>query len=214
MNKIVVYSAITGNRDFLRDEQVTDGADFICFTDNASLRSNVWEIRKACNLFNDSNRNAKMHKVLAHKYLRNYKYSLWIDGNLNLKVPVKSLIEKYLVSADLALYKHHEFTCMYNEVGHCISRKLDNVDNMEDQVNYYKNLGYPSNHGLFECSIILRHHTFETEELNNYWWTEICRYSKRDQSSFNYVAWELGTRVKAIEGNIKDNIYFRRGPHG
>ena len=32
----------------------------------------------------DNNRKAKEYKVLPHKFLKNYKYSLWIDSNIDI----------------------------------------------------------------------------------------------------------------------------------
>ena len=40
--------------------------------------------------------------------------------------------------------------------------------------------------------MILRRHTDAIRRLNEAWWNEIVRGSRRDQLSFNYVAWKLG----------------------
>ena len=46
MNKIVVYTCITGDYDKLIDPQFIDaGVDYICYTNNNTLNSNVWQIR-------------------------------------------------------------------------------------------------------------------------------------------------------------------------
>ena len=46
MNKKVVYTCITGGYDNLIDPSyVTEGYDYVCFTDNLELKSKVWEIR-------------------------------------------------------------------------------------------------------------------------------------------------------------------------
>jgi hypothetical protein len=42
--------------------------------------------------------------------------------------------------------------------------------------------------------VILRRHTDAIRHLNEAWWNEIVRGSRRDQLSFNYVAWKLGLR--------------------
>ena len=211
---IIIYTAITGGKDILKEDQIIDGADFVCFTDNPDLKSKTWKILPACNLFHDANRNSKIHKILAHKYFGDYTYSVWIDGALSLKVPVESLIDKYLSDTDIALYRHQiGRNCIYKEAEACITLKLNNIDIMKEQVKHYKDLGYPSDFGLYECPVILRRNTPEIEELNNFWWAEICRYSRRDQLSFDYILWKLGIRVTTIPGHIKDGIYFNRIPH-
>ena len=47
------------------------------------------------------------------------------------------------------------------------------------------------------------------------WWTEIKYNSKRDQLSFNYVAWKHKVKFNYIEGDSRDNQYFKRStkPH-
>jgi hypothetical protein len=44
--KIVCYTCITGSYDKLHDPLIVpSGIDFICFTNNSNLKSNIWKIR-------------------------------------------------------------------------------------------------------------------------------------------------------------------------
>ena len=47
------------------------------------------------------------------------------------------------------------------------------------------------------------------------WWTEIKYGSKRDQLSFNYVAWKNKTKFNYMDGDSRNNQYFTRdtNPH-
>lgn len=210
--KIAIYTAITGNKDTLKETQFENN-DYICFTDS-DLKSNVWTIKPACSLFSDPNRNAKIHKVLAHQYLEDYDYSLWMDANIYLQVSIEELIKKYLACSDIALFEHFEKrNCIYKEADVCIRHRLDDIDTIQKQMSVYKHNGYPADNGLFECTVILRRHTKKIEKLNNYWWAEICRHSKRDQLSFNYTIHNIGIKPAQIEGHIKNNIYFKRIAH-
>lgn len=58
----------------------------------------------------------------------------------------------------------------------------------------YRAEGLPEDAGLIEAPVILRRHTDAIRRLNESWWGEIVRASRRDQLSFNYVAWKLGLR--------------------
>lgn len=210
--KIAVVTALVGNKDNLSDEQVMGKADFYCFTDR-DIKSDVWTTKPACDLFKDNNRNAKIHKVLIHQYM-DYDYSIWMDGNIYLLVPPEELIRRYLRKSNIALFKHFEGrNCIYKEADICIKRNLDDFDTIKEQMAKYKLEGYPENNGLFECTVILRKHTNRIKELNSLWWSEISRYSKRDQLSFNYVLSKLNIKPKKMRGHIKDNRYFRRIPH-
>ena len=213
MNEIVVCTAITGGFDTLKDEQVIDGVDFVCYTDDANLKSKTWDIGKASNISSDPNRNAKIHKILIHKYLSEYEYTVWIDANIYLTVPAKVLIDKYLETNNIALFKHAERNCIYDEAYACIKYRLDDVGTIQKQISYYREKGYPKNNGLHECTIVLRKNCKEIQELDDLWWNEICSRSRRDQLSFDYCTYKLGLKVKDIEGCVKDNKYFKRVAH-
>ena len=46
------------------------------------------------------------------------------------------------------------------------------------------------------------------------WWEEIKYNSKRDQLSFNYVAWKNGLKYNSIPGDIRNNSFFKQnGKH-
>jgi len=46
------------------------------------------------------------------------------------------------------------------------------------------------------------------------WWNEMKEGSRRDQLSFNYVAWDRGLKFKYIKGDIRNNKWaVHLGPH-
>ena len=46
------------------------------------------------------------------------------------------------------------------------------------------------------------------------WWTEIKYGSRRDQLSFNYIAWKNNFKFNYLEGDSRKNEYFlQTGPH-
>lgn len=205
--KIVVYTALTGNRDFLKDEQQKGKADFICYSDK-KLESDTWEIRPTCDLFVDNNRNAKIHKVLAHQFL-DYDYSIWIDGSVIIKTDPEIIVEKYLKNHDMAVFKHREKRdCIYKEFEICYKKNLDDRDLMKEQIDHYKAIGYPEDSGLFECGVLIRKHNKRVEDFNNMWWGEISRYSKRDQLSFCYCLSKSKVKVRSMDGDFSNNDNF------
>ena len=218
-NKIVVYTAITNvsnNYDDLKEQKKKeDEVQFVAFLENPTT-SNTWECRKIHTEFKDPNRNAKIHKILPHVYFPEKNYSLWIDGSVKIKFPfsLKRLVEIYLCDCDMAVFKHSERTCIYQEANVCIKRRLDDAEVIRKQISKYTKDGYASNLGLAECTIILRRHSSEIKTFNEAWWKEICEGSKRDQISFNYVAKKLGIRFKYFSGNLRqENYLFTRDNH-
>jgi hypothetical protein len=141
-----------------------------------------------------------------------YEYSIWMDGNTKLKVAPEYLIEKYLQNDYVAVLRHPDRNCIYDEAATCKTLNLDDLDTIEEQMIRYKERGYPENNGLSCTTYILRKHTPEIKRFNEKWWAEICEGSRRDQLSFDYCLWELGIKVKWFDvyhfDSHKINDYF------
>lgn len=212
---IVIYTAISNGYDHLKEQKKKEGIEFIAFT-NESFTSETWKHKQIHNEFSDSNRNAKIHKILSHKFFPDKEYSLWIDGSVTIEfdIGMERLIELYLSDTDIALFKHSNRNCIYQEASVCIQQRLDDINVIKRQIEKYTQEGFPANLGLCECPILLRRHTPKIIEFNEAWWDEIQRGSKRDQLSFNYVANKLNLKYKLFPGNLrKRNYLFHRGPH-
>lgn len=190
----MIYTSIIGNRDLMRD-------DIKVLTTP---------------LFLDDRRTARQYKLLSHQYI-NEEYSLWIDGNIDLKIPENELmpllIEKYLKDCDIATMKHPERDCIYQEAETCKLLTLDSPELIDEQMTKYRSEGYPEHNGMVATTYLLRRHSDKVKEFNNAWFSELCRYSRRDQLSFNYVAWKLGVKYNTFEGEWLDNPYFLYNLH-
>lgn len=214
--EIVVYTAITNHYDDLKELScLSNNCDYICFTDNPNIQSKTWTIKNMENLIYDHNRNAKQYKIFPHLFLEDYEYSLWIDGSIDIIGDIEELIKTYLVNAPIAFLRHEERNCIYEELDALISNgRKDNAEVMRSQVEKYKNLGYPKNIGLITATIILRkHNDLNVIHIMEEWWKEIINHSKRDQLSFNYVAWKNNFKFTVIPNHIYNNHYFTRDLH-
>ena len=199
---ITVYTCITAEKDTLIDTQNMEGARFVAFSDQ---KSQAWKIRPPCTAFPDPRRNARLQKIIPHKFL-NSQYSIYIDGNIALCVPAQQLVEEFLQDKDIAVFRHPYRDCIYDEAKVCARHGLDSVRILKRQTADYKKAGYPKKAGLCECNFIIRRHTPSINELNEKWWAEYCQYSVRDQLSFPFV-FPL-KEVALIEGNIRSHPYF------
>ena len=239
MSKRVVYTSVFGGYDKLVEQNLSDGWDWKCFSEENSL-----------SLYTDNNRNAKRFKVLPHRYLQDYEYSIFIDGNITVRGKIDELIDKYLSDSNVAFFSHSQnkldsTNCIYDEVnsifrlgnrnttecakpektvfdcdGRCRENDpyhhyKDNAEIIKKQVEKYSMVGYPKNNGLIIGMIILRRHN-EDDCIKTMedWWTEIKYNSKRDQLSFNYVAWKNKLKFNYMDGDSRNNEYFiNMGPH-
>jgi GT2 family glycosyltransferase len=205
---VVVYTAISTGYDSLIDSQHTLGsAKFVAFMEDGA-KSQIWDIRHFPKHGSDPNRNAKIFKILSHKYFPEYEYSLWIDGNVRLLLPACDLIGAFLQDADLAAFRHPERNCLYDEAETCRTRGLDDNHTIAAQVNKYRSEGFPAKAGLMECTILLRRHCPAIEKFNEAWWEEICKGSKRDQISFPYVAKKMGLKYVYFPGSLRYNNFL------
>ncbi len=61
--------------------------------------------------------------------------------------------------------------------------------------------------------LVWRHNEPDVAGVMENWWSEIEQGSRRDQLSFNYVAWKNGLQFKIIEEDSRDNQFFGYTPH-
>ena len=78
----------------------------------------------------------------------------------------------------------------------------------------YLSEGYPQNNGLaFTCVVVRKHNDSDTINLMENWWTEIKYGSKRDQLSFDYVAWKNNYDFKYLSGDGRNDGIITHKPH-
>ena len=226
MNK-VIYTAIFGDYDYLeRPQVVPKGFDFICFTDS-EIKSDFWEVRKVTPLYQDSTRNARKYKILPHRFLQNYDISIWMDGNFLIRGDLNELLDNYLSDVNFACHDHMNCAldprnCVYQEAQAIIwlgendpnKRYKDDPTIIKTQVDKYFQEGYPRENGLIVSGVLLRkHNQKDVVTTMERWWEEIKYGSKRDQLSFDYSVWKTNLKYNYIEGDIRDNKYFKLLSH-
>ncbi|WP_409200105.1 glycosyltransferase domain-containing protein [Methanobrevibacter sp. DSM 116169] len=212
-NKIVIYTAFTGDYDTLKKpEFIDENCDYICYTDNPNISSDFWEIRLMEESTLDNNRKAKQYKVLPHKYLSEYKYSFWLDGTFKIKGSIREYIYKYLKDdSNILCVIHTERNCAYKELkaSKIIPRYPRRV--MEEQMDKYENEGFPENYGLPVLGAIFREHNdSKIIKLMEDWWNEIIEFSNQDQLSFSYVAWKNNIHPSVSKIYYWNNEYWAK----
>lgn len=218
-DSFVVYTAITGHYDSLKmqPKEATSRTDLVAFVDGEKpVRKTRWRCLSAERAFDDHYLNAKMHKILSHRSFPDKTYSLWLDGSvvINFTFPVEHLVSAYLADSDVAVLRHSRRTCIYQEAQAVLHKGLDDPKTILRQIERYTREGYPSNAGLAENCVILRRHTAAVQEFNEAWWEEILKGSRRDQLSFNYVAWKCGLKYSYFPGSIEWRVgLFRKFVH-
>ena len=229
MNKKVIYTSIFGSEYYLHDPEVDmEGWDFICFTDNPNYESNYWKVVLTPKIY-DGARDSKKPKILPHRYLKDYDISVWVDGDVKITDDINQLVDKYLYDKDYAVF-NHEFCgitttgnlnvrkCIYDEAkfikwlgdNHPRKHYKDDLNVINNQVNRYREEGYPENNGQARNTILIRrHNNKDIIKTMEDWWTEVKYGSKRDQLSFPYVSWRNKLDFNFIDEDIDNNKWFK-----
>lgn len=192
--KTVIYTSFTGNYDSLINHKyISKDFDYICFTDKKIKNPGIWEIKKIINSNLDLNRKSKQYKIFSNKFLNKYKYSIWVDSNIDI---VSNTLEKRVdelikQNKKISIGIHFERNCIYQEARACINQQRDEPEIILKEIKFLKKERYPKNNGLFENNIIFReHNNHKIIKLMENWWWMIENFSRRDQLSFNYVLWK------------------------
>lgn len=206
--KIAIYTSIVGNYDDLPQPAVVDDSfDFFCFTnDYQEERKGVWTIRKIPYESDDPIRLSRFAKLMPHVVLPDYTYSVWLDANLKIQShDFYDVISKHVESGILLGQVPHCVPwcdCIYDDMKMCIRANKVNALKVLPQYIHLKRKHFPEHYGLCENNVILRKHNESVlKRIDEEWWREYCKYTRRDQFSLMYVLWKCGLKGQPLFGN-------------
>ncbi len=223
-NRIVIYTAIFGKKDDLVVPSfLPANCDLICFTDQ-DIQSRMWQVRRVSPPEKDPTRSARKYKILVHKFLPEYRTSIWVDGNVLIRGDFNELVRDYLADANLAVIDQ---AACEKVPAHTLAEEEERLLRMEragkhqedpelvrKQGEAYRTLGYPDTSGLAWTLLLLRRHNeLDVQSAMEAWWQELVTWTKRDQMSFNYSAWKTGLHFNYIPLDGGENVYFKRLNH-
>ena len=212
----VCYTAIFGDYDNHREPTViSDGWDYVLFTDNKEITSSVCDIRYVEPTMN-SVRMARYIKIMYFDFLKDYDVYFWHDSSLQVNT---DLNEFFTIDSDITLMKHPDRTCLFDEATTVMHEDIDKPFKILPQMEHYENLNMPYDYGLHATGLLLRKDNDMVRKFMSSWWSEILRGSHRDQLSFDFVRWLYpNISIKAIEKYWelleRENGKFRFKPHG
>ena len=194
MEQVALYTAIFGDFDVLKDPPRMKNTSYYCFTDNPTVRTNIWDISVVEVPNGEHPRlSAKRFKTMPHRFLPpGHRYSIYIDGSLILFNP--TFVERCLASLDrwgIACMTHPESNCIYDEAAGCAPLEKYRNQPILAQVEHYRTLGYPAQHGMPACGIIVRDSENEkVTKIGEEWYQENILWTYQDQLSLPYLLWK------------------------
>lgn len=191
--KGVIYTAICGGKDTLAGPvDPIPSVDYLCFTDDVNIsHSKPWEIRLLKSSNDDPTRVAKKPKILPHRFLVDYDWSLWIDGNIVIAGDLTAFIADNLNVSSFCVARQFQREFYYDEFSACELLQKDDPEILRQQKHQYEKEGMPADRTVLSCSILLRkHHDKDVVTVSELWWNEISKWSRRDQLSLPYILWK------------------------
>lgn len=210
--KICIYTCITGDYDNLHDVEKDEDIDYICFTNNHTLKSDRWQfvyIQDEENI-GDMLLSRKI-KILGHPLLEKYDISIWVDGALQVKKDIRKLLTTFcdLENYSMACFRHRLRNCVYQEATACVIHRKANREEIIQYLDFIKKEQFPEDYGLAECTVLIRRENQQdVKDTMHLWYDLLCKYVKRDQLSFPYSIWKTGLKICWIDLNVFDNPWF------
>jgi Protein of unknown function (DUF616)/Nucleotide-diphospho-sugar transferase len=190
MKKNCVFTAITNDKDKLVSENSKhDDWDYICFTDNFSLKSDFWNIiyiQKKENYL-DCIKVSKFYKTNGFKCLPNYDKLIWKDANIRIIKNFENYVNNLTFDTDIVFVNHLKRISILEEFDAVVSKKFETAEMINKIKQRYTDFKYNYDNGLISANLMLFRHNERTIKFFSEWWNEIEKYSHRDQLSANFA---------------------------
>lgn len=193
----VVYTCITGDYDKIREPQyISERCDYYLISEKKPEKKTIYQWIDICHVvpsdITDNIYRNRYCKINVHKIFSQYKYSIYVDGNITITGDMTKCID-YLKRSRIAVTTVYEKDTVYSHALRCMVQGMDYYDRWQKQIKSYWEKGLPENTRVYLCNILIREHNNPIcIKLMEDWWKEFCTYVRRDQTSFPYVIWKNG----------------------
>jgi len=196
-----VYTVMTGGYDqLLTPRCVAPGWDFIAFVDDPdAVRSPHWQLRKLDAGDLDVQAASRLPKILPHRFLADYEFSLYLDANMRLRGRLENLGRKHNWPIFCSV-RHPWRSCVYQELRQIANLRKAPVAAVSAQIARYEAEGIPGDLGLYENGFLLRRHNDpEAIAIDEAWWKEYMQSeTRRDQPALAVALWRLGKTIESV----------------
>ena len=211
-NKNCVFTAIIGDYDGLISTTYPKHSnwDYICFTDNANIKSDFWRIIYVRNNTEDYESNIKLaryYKTNFHVHLSSYENLMWIDARITIIDDINEYLTN-LNNKDIVFLKHPNALNILQEFDR-VEGSIERSEMINMIKKRYAEFSYKYDNGLISSGVMLFRNNNKTIKFFKEWWYEIDKFSHRDQLSANFVLWR-NSRIKYVVKSGMINKYFKQ----
>jgi hypothetical protein len=213
---LCVYTALFGRYEDLLPQPIAAESefDFICFTDDPELESDIWRIELVePPLRSDPARSSRYPKICAHRFLDGYDTSLYIDNSVLLTRPAEEIVEMLLPDRGAAFgaVAHSFRDTVEDEFLAVMDAGFDSERVCLEQLAHYR-LHYPDVLALRPVAggvLARRHRQPDVIDAMERWWYHVLRYSRRDQLSLLVALFDSSVSPVLVELDLQSNPYWR-----
>lgn len=211
--KVAIYTANFDDKDLLCEPlrlDNNDNYDFYCFVDKPTEKKvNPYKYLVVDLEFLDITKNARKLKILGHHVLKGYDITIWHDANFQMDlsyletlISISNQNKRYITT-----FQHPNRNDFYSEAMTCVRVGKDNSLKLLKQSLSYFLSGLPAHAGLFSTGILIKNNQFINVEFLDMWWTNVLKYSRRDQLALCYVDFKKPNQIFGINDNIFQTKY-------
>jgi hypothetical protein len=206
MPAVSVISAVFGPVRPPSPAAAVPGVRCLCYTDAATVPAG-WELRRLPGELlhalgpRRANRYVKTHAL---ELLPDAEVVVYADAEFEVAGDIRLLVGPALGSSDIAVFRHPDRVCVYQELDACRSLKKAPADALSRQAARYRGARLPERSGLWALGVLGQRNTAAARAFSQAWWKEIhANHTDRDQPSFGYVAWRDRLRPAALPGELR-----------
>ncbi len=201
-SRLAVYTAVLGGGQQLREAPLAaeSSADFVCFTDDATVRSDTWQVIPVePRLPTDPVRSERFLKIVGHPALTGYDRTLWVDNAVELRALPETFVDGWLEEADVAAPAHTFHRSVLDEAQASIDLgKDDHLRVFEQMAHYVDSSPAAIEANPHWTALLARRRTPRVEVAMTTWWEHVLRFSRRDQLSFGVVMAASDLRLHSV----------------
>jgi hypothetical protein len=213
--RLVVYTAIFGGYDALKQQPEIPGVEYVCFTDDRTLSAPGWRIARSRARYPHPRMSAKWFKLHPHRVLPWVGHSIYIDGSVQILGPdFFAVMLDALGDSGLALFRHPVRSTVRDEAAFCVPIEKYRRLPLIEQVEHYEAEGFRDDVGLYANGLIVRRHrTRAMRGLGRAWMRENERWTYQDQLSLPYLLWKRKIQPGVVPYALWDNPLFTLTAH-
>lgn len=192
---------------------ITPGWDYICYTDDPSVKSDVWRVLPLLDCCPGPIRPeiiaqktgvcsetvtpsqmtnvqlARFPKIMTHMFMSDYALTISCDIMITPRCDLDEFVARHL-HGEMTLMRHPSRNCIYEEAEACKRLRKDSHEIIDNWVSRLRAEGYPEQNGLVATGVMIKRRTENVAKFCWEWWKTLQEGSHRDQLSFNYVEWK------------------------